>query len=436
MRSAYRVAEIRAAEEALMARLPAGALMQRAAAGLAARAVRILADRGRVYGAHALLLVGAGNNGGDALFAGARLARRGVRVSALLLAPGRTHDDGLAVFRAAGGRTVDAVPDGTDLVVDGILGIGGRPGLRPDALAAVRATAALGVPVLAVDVPSGVAVDTGATPEESVHADVTVTFGAMKPALLVGAAAARSGLVELVDIGLDDCLPAEPWLRAPDAEDVAAWWPVPGPGDDKYTRGVVGIAAGSSRYTGAAVLAVGGALAGPAGFVRYAGHAAEHVAREWPEAVLADRVGDAGRVQAWVVGPGLGTDARAKGELRAALALDVPVCVDADGLTLLADDPAAWLSGRTAATVVTPHDREFARLAGGPPGEDRVGAVRDLAARLGVVVLLKGDRTIVAAPDGGCLVNSTGSAALATAGSGDVLSGLLGSLLAGGVPAP
>lgn len=434
MRHAYRVAEVREAERRLMATLPDGTLMQRAAAGLAARAAGILADTaGRVYASHVLLLVGSGDNGGDALYAGARLARRGVAVRALLLSPEHAHAEGLADFRAAGGRIVDTVDGRTDLVVDGIVGIGGRPGLRPAARAAVRAVA--GAPVLAVDVPSGVDVDSGDAPDDAVAADVTVTFGTLKPCLVVGPAAPRAGLVELVDIGLGPYLPAGPALAVPDAADVAGWWPTPGPLSDKYTRGVVGVATGSETYTGAAVLSVGGALAGPAGFVRYAGQAADHVRLRWPEVVIADRVSEAGRVQAWVVGSGLGTDVRAKGELRAALAADVPVCVDADGLTLLAEDPAGWLAGRTAPTVVTPHDREYARLAGAAPGLDRAAAARELAARLGVVVLLKGDRTVVATPDGTCLVNATGSPALATAGSGDVLSGLLGSLLAAGLPA-
>ncbi|BCJ37821.1 bifunctional NAD(P)H-hydrate repair enzyme [Actinocatenispora thailandica] len=440
MRHAYGVAQVRAAEQALMATVPDGALMQRAAAGLAVRAASLLADRG-VYSSRVLLLVGAGNNGGDTLFAGARLARRGAQVRALLLGGDHTHAAGLADFRAAGGRLVDSVAGPVDLVLDGIVGIGGRPGLRPDALAAVRAVAETGAPVLAVDVPSGVDVDTGAAPAESVCADVTVTFGTYKPCLVVGPAAPRAGLVELIDIGLGPYLPAQleppagPVLSVPDAGDIGADWPVPGPLSDKYTRGVVGVATGSEAYSGAAVLSVGGALLGPAGFVRYAGHAADFVRRAWPSAVISDRVGDAGRVQAWVVGSGLGTDVRAKGELRAALAADVPVCVDADGLTLLAEDPAGWLGDRAAPTVLTPHDREFARLSGAEPGDDRPAAARALAARLGVIVLLKGDRTVVATPDGRCLVNSTGTAALATAGSGDVLSGLLGSLLAAGLPA-
>jgi hydroxyethylthiazole kinase-like uncharacterized protein yjeF len=452
MRDAYRVADVRAAEQALMATLPAGALMQRAAAGLATRCAGLLADgRGGVYGARVVLLAGSGDNGGDALYAGARLARRGASVTAVLLAPDRAHRGGLAALRAAGGRVVTAgsagragpdVVGGADLVVDGIVGIGARGGLRDGAREVVRAVRAGGAPVVAVDVPSGIEVDTGAVPEEddpdaTVRADVTVTFGAYKPGLLVGAAVGRAGLVELVDIGLRPHLTAVPALRVPDAVDVAGWWPVPGADDDKYTRGVVGVATGSERYTGAAVLSVGAALAGPTGFVRYAGHAAEHVRLRWPAAVITDRVGDAGRVQSWVAGSGLGTDARAKQELRAVLAADVPTCVDADGLTMLSDGPEGWLANRTAPVVLTPHDREYARLAGGPPGPDRIAAARALAAKLGVVVLLKGDRTVVAAPgDGPVYVNPTGTPALATAGTGDVLAGLLGAALGAGIPAP
>jgi hydroxyethylthiazole kinase-like uncharacterized protein yjeF len=153
--------------------------------------------------------------------------------------------------------------------------------------------------------------------------------------------------------------------------------------------------------------------------------------------VAADRAADAGRVQGWTCGSGLGTDDRAATEVRTVLASPVPVCLDADALTLLADGSMAReLRERAAPTVLTPHDREFARLSGaGEPGPDRVESALQLAARMKAVVLLKGDRTVVATPDGRAYVNPTGSAVLATAGTGDVLAGLLGSLLAGGLPA-
>jgi hydroxyethylthiazole kinase-like uncharacterized protein yjeF len=440
MRAAWRAADIRAAEARLMATLPPGTLMQRAATGLARRCAVLLADRfGATYGRHVLVLAGAGDNGGDALFAGAALAERGANVGVLPLAE-RVHDGGLTALRAAGGRVLASPPSTVDMVLDGIVGLGGRAGLRAAAAAAVQAAAGAQATdgarptVVAVDLPSGVDVDTGAVPGPAVRADVTVTFGALKPALVVGQAAVYSGLIELVDIGLAPWLITEPALRVPELGDIAQWWPSRSADDDKYVRGVVGVATGSPAYPGAAVLSVAGALPGPAGMVRYAGAAADLVRARFPSVVASERVADAGRVQAWVCGCGLGTDERSRTDLDAVLASDVPVCIDADGLTLLAEQTDR-LGERSAPTVLTPHDREFARLAGEPPSADRVGAALDLAARLNAVVLLKGDRTVVATPDRRAYVNPTGSAALATGGTGDVLAGLLGSLLAAGLPA-
>jgi len=428
MRGVHTVAEVRAAEEALMARLPAGALMARAATGLAVECARLL---GRVYGARVALLVGAGNNGGDGLFAGAQLARRGARVQALLLDPQRAHADGLAALLRAGGRVVPADASalaGVDLVVDGIVGIGGSGALRPPAAALAAAAAEL--LTVAVDVPSGVDADTGAVPGAAVRADVTVTFGTLKAGLVVGAGAARAGEVRLVDIGLDATLPAA-GAHVLEAPDVAALLPVPGPADDKYTRGVVGVVAGSAAYPGAGVLATGSAIHGGAGMVRYAGTAADAVRAAYPEVVVQEGASPADlRVQAWVVGPGMGTADSSRALLRSVLGTDVPVLVDADGITMLGADPLR----RAAPTVLTPHDREFARIASGP-SSDRVGSARAAARDLGAVVLLKGDATVVATPDGAAWINPTGTPWLGTAGSGDVLSGLIGSLLAAGLDA-
>src|SRR4051812_9970353 len=440
MRQAWRVADVRSAEKALMAGLPAGTLMQRAAAGLARRCALLLRESGGVYGGTVVLLVGSGDNGGDTLYAGAALAARGVSVKAVLLRPDRVHLAGLAALRRAGGVTITELPGRVDLVVDGIVGIGASGGLRPEATALVKRFPELRgrdgarPPVVAVDVPSGVAVDTGDVPGEAVSADVTVTFGCLKPAHVVGPAGALAGQVELVDIGLGATLHADPAVRVPDAADIAAWWPRPGTTSDKYSRGVVGVATGSATYPGAAVLSVSGALAGPAGMVRYAGSADREVLRVHPSVVAAKRVADAGRVQAWVCGSGLGTDDAARTELRSVLATSLPVLLDADALTLLVDGQHATDLRRDAPLVITPHDGEFARLAGERPGADRVGAACRLAAWINAVVLLKGDRTIVATPSGEVWVNPTGSPPLATAGSGDVLAGLLGSLLAAGLP--
>jgi hydroxyethylthiazole kinase-like uncharacterized protein yjeF len=441
MRAAWRAADVRAAEGQLMKTVPELTLMQRASAGLARRGAQLLADSGGVYGRRVVLLVGAGNNGGDALFAGAMLARRGAAVSALLLTPDRAHAQGLAALRAAGGRIVTSLPPEADLIMDGIVGIGAVGGLRGaagelvESLTRVRGLAQATPITVSVDIPSGVDVDSGAVEGPAVRADVTVTFGCLKPALVVGPAAPFAGQVDLVDIGLP-CPDAAPAVWIADAADIARWWPRPDATADKYTRGVAGLATGSPDYPGAALLSVSGALAGPAGMIRYAGPAADDVVRAHPSVVVAPRVADAGRVQAWLCGSGIGTDARAQDELRAVLGSSVPAVIDADGLTLLSDgDLATWLRRRDAPTVVTPHDREFARIAGDQVGPDRVEAARQLAMHLGVVVLLKGDRTIVATPEGVAWANPTGTASLATAGSGDVLAGLLVSVLAAGLPA-
>jgi ADP-dependent NAD(P)H-hydrate dehydratase / NAD(P)H-hydrate epimerase len=429
VRGAWPVDVIRSAEQAAMARLPDGVLMQRAAAGLAAECV---AELRSVYAAPVAILTGAGDNGGDALYAGARLAGRGAAVTAILLAPDRAHPAGLAALRAAGGRAVPTGPDAiaavrrARLVIDGIVGIGGSGGLRADAAELV---AAITGTVVAVDLPSGVDADTGAVDGDAVYADLTVTFGGLKTGLLVGQGVEHAGVVRLIEIGLD--LP-DPDVRVLERADVRALVPRPGPDDDKYTRGVVGVAAGSAAYPGAGVLCTGSAVRGGAGMVRYAGTAADRIRERWPEVVVTEgKPSEAGRVQAWVVGPGIGTDDASAELLRDVLAQDVPVLVDADGLTLLAQDKDL-VRRRTAPTVLTPHDREFERIAG-PVGADRVGAARRAAADLGVTMLLKGNATVVAEPGGAVWVNPTGTPWLATAGSGDVLSGLGGALLAGGL---
>ncbi|WP_404815340.1 NAD(P)H-hydrate dehydratase [Streptomyces thermolineatus] len=445
MRSAHTVHDVRAAEAALMARLPEGALMQRAAAGLAAVCAGVL---GGAYGTRVVLLVGSGANGGDALYAGARLARRGASVTAVLLSPGKAYPDGLAALRSAGGRTTGDPAAGeelvrrADLVVDGIVGIGGRGRLRGAAVPLARAAAGSGAAVVAVDLPSGVDADTGEVAGEAVRADVTVTFGTHKPGLLVDPAAGFAGTVHLVDIGLGPDLPG-PAVQALQHADVAALLPVPGARSDKYRRGVLGVAAGSARYPGAAVLAVAGALHGGAGAVRYAGSAAREVIARFPETLVSTgRPSQAGRVQAWAVGPGAGEDASARVALEDALASDVPVLVDADGLRHLKGlgRPARGaLAGRTAEVLLTPHAGEAAALLD-VAREDvearRLEHVRRLADAYGATVLLKGSTTLVAAPGGGPVrANPTGTGWLATAGSGDVLSGLAGSLLASGLSA-
>lgn len=424
-----------------MARLPEGALMGRAAAGLASVCARALPG---VYGADVVVCAGSGDNGGDALYAGAHLARRGARVRVLTVGS-RIHEPALAALRSAGGRVADEeeVIDDAGLVVDGLVGIGASGGLRdPHARLAARAAVSDAV-VVAVDVPSGVDASTGRVDGTAVRADITVTFGTHKPGLFIDPGADHAGVVELVDIGLGPELP-EPDAAAAQADDIAYRIPAPRPEMDKYRRGVVGVAAGSDAFVGAAVLTVGGAVRGGAGMVRFASteRPVEHVLTRWPEAVTttvrrgdADAVVGAGRVQAWVAGPGMGTDEEAAKTLGAVLSRDVPVLVDADGLTLLSRYPE--LLGRQGSTrILTPHAGELARLLGTERAEveaRRLEHVRRAADELGATVLLKGSTTLVAEAGRPVRVNLTGTPRLATAGTGDVLSGLGGALLATGL---
>jgi ADP-dependent NAD(P)H-hydrate dehydratase / NAD(P)H-hydrate epimerase len=461
MRSAHTVADVRAAEQALMAKVPDGTLMQRAAAGLAAICATLL---DRVYGARVVVLAGSGDNAGDALYAGARLAGRGASVIAIA-AGSQLHEAAATELLTRGGRVVaganvagaepalagqaERAIGAADLIIDGLTGIGGHGGLREPAATLARLTERArrdGALVIAVDLPSGIDADTGEVQGAAIHADVTVTFGTLKPGLLIDPGASCAGPAELIDIGLGPYLPA-PAVVSLQAADVAAMLPRPSAESDKYRRGVLGLVAGSEQYTGAAVLSAGGAIKGGAGMVRLVSAAAAiGVVREhWPEAVLttydpdeaAKAIDNAGRVQAWAVGPGIGTGETAHALLATVLASDVPVLVDADGITVLAAHRD--LLSRRAPTLITPHAGELARLLNADRADieaRRLHYARAAAAELGITVLLKGSTTVIAEPVAGrpVRVNSTGSSWLATAGSGDVLSGLAGSLLAQGLP--
>jgi hydroxyethylthiazole kinase-like uncharacterized protein yjeF len=414
MRYAHTVEQVRAAESELMATLPGGALMQRAAAGLAASVIDLL---GGAYGRKVLLLVGSGDNGGDALYAGAMLARRGARVEVVAVSDS-VHEGGLDTLRAVGGRSVAlAEVTAPDVVIDGIVGIGGRPGLRDRAAEAVRAVR--GVPVVAVDVPSGVDVDTGRLAGDHATADLTVTFGTHKICHLVEPAASACGVIQLVDLGLE--LP-DAAVTAFQSRDVAALLPRPEGETQKYARGVVGVRAGSERYPGAGVMSTAGAASGLCGMVRYAGGAPDAVLAAHPEVVVGD-----GRVQAWVVGSG--GDADSHEALTAALDAGVPLVIDADALQHL-EGPV----GRPA--LLTPHAGELAAMLGVERSEvegEQLAFVRRAADEYAATVLLKGHHTLIAEPDGRVRVSTSGTPWLAVAGAGDVLGGLCGALLAAGL---
>jgi hydroxyethylthiazole kinase-like uncharacterized protein yjeF len=441
---AHPVESVRSAERPLIEAAAAAGdpdeVMRRAAAGLAHHTAALLRERtGGLYGRSVLLLVGSGDNGGDALYAGAMLRARGCRVDAVLLDRDRAHARGLEALRRAGGGVVVAeswqlggsrLPT-PDVAIDGVVGLGGSGPLRAPAGEIVAGLHAAGVPWVAVDLPSGVDADTGTVHTPHVPATLTVTFGLLRRAHLLASPAC--GRVELVDIGLAEPPAGSGTVLRPDRAEIGRAWPVPGPADDKYTQGVVAIRAGSERYPGAGVLSVSAAVAATSGMVRYVGSGAGPVLAARPEVVCHPTVAEAGTAQAWVVGPGAGTGTDAIADITAVLAHGRPTLLDADALTCLAAHPVL-LRSATAPVLLTPHGGEFDRLTGGWDRADRPGALRRYVAGLrdrGIeaTVLLKGRVTLI---DDGEVTSAIDSGAswAATAGSGDVLSGIAGALLA------
>ena len=449
MIEAWSPTDVYAAEAALEEELASGELMARAVEGLA----EVVAARVAQLGAETVVaLVGPGNNGADALYAVAHLSEAGVACAAAH-DPGKVHEGALEAARAAGVLLVtgaEALEDiaEADIVVDGILGLGGRPGLSETAQAWVNA-----IPddahVIAVDLPSGQSADGSGFDGDGVFADETVTFSVAKPVHLLPRTGPVCGLLTVVDIGL--AFETEPAVVRLTHDDVAGFWPVPDRDDDKYSRGVVGIVAGGEQYSGAAVLAVTAAAEAGAGMVRYVGTPTPEglVRATVPEAVHGE-----GRVQAWVIGPGLDTTSTRReattqlAVARAALAGQEPVLVDAGGLDLVDDEVID--ARRDRPTLLTPHAGELAtmltRLGPGPRSRKEVTIerlavqheplrhARALAERTGATVLLKGSTTLVVPPDPSLPVFSQADAPawLATAGAGDVLAGLVGTLLAAG----
>lgn len=430
----YPADEVRRAEDRLLARVPEGSLMQVASRGLATHILRLVTDvRGSVVGARVVLLVGAGNNGGDALFAGAHLRSRGMAVTAVSVSDS-WHVDGAQALTSAGGRLVsvgalDRLLDQADVIVDGIVGIGARGNLREPAAGVVEAANSADALRVAVDIPSGIGVDDGSIDGIAFEADVTVTFGCYKPGLFLHPGREMAGAVHLVDIGLDDELP-EPSMRALDLIDVVDFVSAPQPDDHKYRRGVVGIAAGSTAYPGAAVLSVGAARYCGVGMVRFLDRGdglAQHVIDAFPDVVADPRDARSDeRVRAWGCGPGF-TDVDAQ-TVAMMIREPTPIVLDAGALTCVAlsEDPRAGIRARAdrgLTTVLTPHEGEYRRLF----GDQQVG---EIASAWGVIVVRKGPATTITSPDGTVFVDPMGTPDLAYAGSGDVLTGLMAGLLA------
>ena len=411
--------ELRAADEAAIAEVGLEALVRRAGAAVAAACFKLL---GGAYGKRVVVVAGRGHNGDDGRVAAGILRARGVTVIDL---------DPKAL--------PEALP-GCDLVIDAAYGTGFRGEYRAPQVPA-------GTPVLAVDIASGLDCDTGVACEGAVRATTTVTMAALKPGLLMGQGRLVSGEVQLAPIGIS-VAPGKLFL-VEDA-DIAAWLP-PRPVETNKWRSACAVVAGSPGMLGAGRFSTSSAQRAGAGMVRWlvpgaapdSLPASEAVAVSVPaddftEAVFAELR----RCQALVIGPGLGSDPGVQASVRAIVArAEVPVIVDADGLGALgqSDKAREVLSGREVPAVLTPHDGEYEKLAASAdgtdasPGADRVRAARVLSSRLGAVVLLKGPTTAVAAPDGTAFLVTSGSARLATAGTGDVLSGVVGAFLARGL---
>jgi ADP-dependent NAD(P)H-hydrate dehydratase / NAD(P)H-hydrate epimerase len=433
-------------------------LMENAGRAVARGALSLLTT---TYGSRAVVVCGKGNNGGDGLVAARYLERWGLGVTAILLAERSSFRDEAAAslrrFEGPGGRMreftrprLERELNRADVVVDAIFGTGFRGRPEGDFAQAVGAINASGVPVVAVDVPSGVEGETGAVRGEAVLTELTVTFGALKPGLVFHPGAEHAGDVQVVDIGFPaDLIQSD--LGLVERSDVAGLLPERDPETHKRTVGAVVIVAGSRAMTGAGILAATSAYRAGAGLVTLAvpegilpvvesaiteatflplpetedGTISEEA---WP--VLEERLAQSG---AAAVGPGLTTHPSTSAFVRRFVAeCPVPFVLDADGLNAFTGQ-GMLLHGRRAPAVLTPHAGEFARLTGiaaGEVAEDRVGNTRKAAAEFGCTLLLKGSRSVIANPDGRAVVNPTGGPFLATGGTGDVLTGAVAAFLA------
>jgi len=407
-------------------------LVERAGYAVARSAIQMM---GGAYGKRVVVVAGQGNNGADGRAAAAFLATRGAAVSVL----------------EAGSVAAGVVLPAADLVIDAAYGTGlSRPYSPPDPGR---------TPVLAVDIPSGLSGTTGNPVGAdagggALRADRTVTFAAYKPGLLLGAGPDLTGLIEVVDIGLGPLVDraAHAWVVTDD--DVAGLLPPRARRTHKWNAAVT-VVGGSQAMPGAPLLSAQGALRAGAGYAMVAVPGSplgaglppgEYVGISLPERHWGAAAAEsARRARAAVIGPGLGAGALCPGSgagadtpvARFLAATSVPAVVDADGLTALHDVATVRkiAEDRVHPMVLTPHEGEFARLVTRPPADDRIADVRDVASKTGTVVLLKGSTTVVADPDGRVLVVDSGSSRLATAGTGDVLSGVIAAFLARGVAA-
>ncbi|MFN8026408.1 MAG: NAD(P)H-hydrate dehydratase [Acidimicrobiia bacterium] len=414
---------------------PVEVLMERAGRAVAWEVRRVL---GSVRGRRVVIVCGKGNNGGDGLVTARALRTWGATVAVFELAAGVDHAE---LVREMGRA---------DLAVDAMYGTGFKGELRDDAAFVAEVFDVYEVPIVAVDIPSGVDGLTGETRGLAVRATSTVTFAARKPGLEFEPGRSYAGGVTVAEIGIDLGAPTDHAVVLTDDDVRSVLAPRP-PAAHKWQSGVY-VVGGSRGMTGAPMFVSHAAMRAGAGIV-WCGLPGDAAARAASGSevitkalaatddgllttVAADEVlADAARFRALAVGPGLGADPEVHLAVRRIVAgAAVPLVLDADGLNALEGRLAA-LSSRTAPTVITPHEGEYRRLTGHDVGPDRLAAARSLAAASGAVVLLKGPGTVIATPDGATVVNPTGGAALATAGSGDVLTGIIAGFLARGLAA-
>ncbi len=445
LRPVYRTDALRVLEAAAKS----APLMERAGQAAADVALAMVGERGGSI----LVLAGPGNNGGDAFVVGRRLREAFFDVVTVFRAdPAKLPPDAAAAYRAfvgAGGTTVADIPSGWAgaLIVDGLFGIGLARALSTEYAAMVAWANASGTPTLALDIPSGLDADTGVALGPAIRAAATATFIALKPGLLTADGVDLCGAVSVHPLGVEPEAIAPAMGHRLDWDAIAAALPNAlrrrARNVHKGTFGTLAIVGGGEGMIGAPLLAGRAALHVGAGKVRVGFAAADHPAVDFvqPELMLraADGIVDAGET-ALVCGPGLGMSADARALVARALAAVVPLALDADALNLLATDPAliAAAASRRAPTVATPHPAEAARLLACSTDNvqaDRLGAAQRIATKLNAAVVVKGAGSVLAYPDGTWDINATGNAGLASAGTGDVLTGFAGAFLAQGLDA-
>ncbi|MEX0744363.1 MAG: NAD(P)H-hydrate dehydratase [Phycisphaeraceae bacterium] len=427
--------------------VPGADLMEAAGRAVADEVSRRFPDAATVA-----VLCGPGNNGGDGFVAARHLAERGYKVRLGFDGDeSRLPADAAAMAKRFGGKRETLSPDllaGADVVVDALFGAGlGRP-IAGDLAALIDAANASGLPIVAVDVPSGIDGTTGEVKGAAINAVTTVTFFRLKPGHLLLPGRSHCGELSVADIGIPDSVLAAIRPKA-FANEPALWlahYPWPEPDGHKYARGHAVVVSGPLWSTGAARLGARGALRVGAGLVTVASprdalavNAAQLTAimvREADDARALTQLLADPRKNALLIGPGVGVGERTKAMVLAALASQAAVVLDADALTAFAGDQGALFAAirsRAAPVVLTPHDGEFARLFGDLASLPKLYRARVAAVRSGAIVVLKGADTVVAAPDGMASINATTSPWLATAGTGDVLGGMVLGLLAQGM---